>query len=222
MGGLGPCPCAPCGACLQTSPLLGHLAEPAQKSPAHAAGLKLAGWHDCHLVWVAVGAGPPANCPVLAQISEALLGVVVGACQSPEAGWRHLSLALQWELGLWVPPAAESLAHFSAAAVASLAGLVGSRQEPGLCPAACFELAVLRMRAETGVGSCDLASDPDPAAACHCALTACRPAALTLVHAPLGRVPVGQGLAAHGPAPASAPLAQAESKQALPAEPVET
>ena len=100
--------------------------------------------------------------------------------------------------------------------MAGLAGLAGSLEGPGHDLAAHFDLTVLSMRAATGVGSCDLASDPGPAAAFHRALTACRPAALALVHAPLGRVPVGQGLAAQGPAPASAPLAQAaESHQAL-------
>ena len=39
------------------------------------------------------------NRPALAQISETLLGVVVGACQSPGAGGRRLALGLQWELG---------------------------------------------------------------------------------------------------------------------------
>ena len=74
------------------------------------------------------------------------------------------------------------------------------------------------MRAATGVGSCGLASDLGPADAVHCALTAFHPVAPALVHAPLGRVPVSQALAAQGPAPASVTLAQAaESHQAQPA-----
>ena len=107
--------------------------------------------------------------------------------------------------------------------MAGLAVLAGSLEGPGLGPAAHFDPTVLSVHAATGVGSCDLTFDPDPAAAFHCALTDRCPAALAPVHAPLGRVPVGQGLAAQGPAPASAPLAQAaESHQALPAVHAET
>lgn len=83
--------------------------------------------------------------------------------------------------------------------------------------------AVPGVHAVTEEGFCDLAFGPGPAAAFHCALSAYRLAALAQVHAPLGRVPAGQGQAAQGPAPASAPLAQAaELPQALPAVPFET
>ena len=99
MSGLGPCPCDPCGGHHLTSPPSGHLTGPAQRSPAPAAGLKLVGWQCYHLVWVAAGAGPPVNCPALAQISEDLSVVVVGAGQSPGAGWRCPALGQLWEWG---------------------------------------------------------------------------------------------------------------------------
>lgn len=79
------------------------------------------------------------------------------------------------------------------------------------------------MHAVTEEGFCGLAFGPGPAPAFHCALAAFRPAALAQVHAPLGRVPGAPGQAAQGPAPASAPLAQAAGpQQALPAVHAET
>lgn len=79
------------------------------------------------------------------------------------------------------------------------------------------------VHAVTEEGFCGLVFGPGPAAAFRCALTAYRPAAPAQVHAPLGRVPAGQGQAAQGPAPASVPLAQAaESHPDLPAVHAET
>ena len=89
-----------------------------------------------------------------------------------------------------------------------LGGLVGFLAGPGLGTAAQLDLAVRGTHAAIGAGFCGLAFDPGPAAF-RGVLAACRPAGLALVHAPLGRLPVAQGLAAQDPAPASVTLAQA-------------